>query len=157
MSPVPYCYTSTLHYTRAELDEYKHDSCKYSIPYSHWNCSNDYSFKQHTANKNVADVSQQNVTNIAWRWHLMLLMQYTCLLCNHSWLISSICMAFLSYPQGATPWHFQSWPYLEVPILEQPYAFWTIKQNFILLAACQGWVQDFKKCGASTWLVIERI
>ena len=41
MPPAPYCYTSTWHYTRAKSDEYKHDSCKYSMPYSCWNCSND--------------------------------------------------------------------------------------------------------------------
>ena len=28
MPPAPFCYTSTWHYTRAELDEYNHDSCK---------------------------------------------------------------------------------------------------------------------------------
>ena len=31
---------STWHYTRAELDKYKHDSCRNSLPYHHWNCSN---------------------------------------------------------------------------------------------------------------------
>ena len=39
MPTAPYCYTSTWHYTRAELDKYKHDACKKQHAI-HWNCSN---------------------------------------------------------------------------------------------------------------------
>ena len=65
MPPVPYCYTSTWHYTRAELDEYKHELCKKAChtvtdhQIVQTTVVNDQSFKQLTANKNMADLAKR--------------------------------------------------------------------------------------------------